>query len=221
MNAAPAPHDLEPHNSTYALFLETLLLRVLVVQDPSHNRRHGLDVLSPTIAVDDRPIARQGTSQDKVAARRGVLERKAAAKVPEAPHRSPQLDKEDKKRQKQEQAAATKAAKEAEKAEKARQKEAEKAEKAAQKAQEKAAKAAESRGRGKKADQEVAVFLDTSFTKSKAKNAIIDAIESHDVKFSHEVQPGKLPGWSTITWTRNNSSMVRFLSFQRLCCDTF
>ena len=109
------------------------------------------------------------------------------------------MDREGKKRQKQEQAVAKKAAMEAEKAAKAAEKE-----------QVRTAKAAESRARGTKADQEVKVLLDTSLGQSKSKRVILGALESHAVKFNHEVEAGKLPGWSTITWKRNNSSMVRF-----------
>lgn len=216
------------------MFQQPLSLNLLGVQDPLRGRNDDAAVdaavdaaLAPMPSAENRPIVPRVTNQDKVAARRAVLERKAvkkkAAREAEAaaavenvkekvmsPHMSPQLDGEDKKRQKQEQAAAKKAAKEAEKAEKAAQKEAEKAEKAAQKEQAKTAKAAESRARGTKADQEVTVLLDTALTKSKTKHAILDALEAHDVKFNHEVEPGKLPGWSTVTWKRNNSSMVWF-----------
>ena len=191
------------------------------------------DPLSPMRPCENRPLAPKAAISDKVASRKAVLERKAAEKKakeaaaagrflspaqPHSPPQSPQMDREGKKRQKQEQAAAKKASKDAEKVAKAAQKEAEKAEKAAQKEQVRTAKAAESRARGTKADQEVTVLLDTSIGESKSKRMILEALEGHEVKFAHKVQASRLPGWSTITWKRNNSSLVCFASPPEVGC---
>jgi hypothetical protein len=217
------------------VLLDILLLKWLDMLQDAVNANIGawerLEApVSPIPATGNCSKAQQSVNQDKIAARKAVLDRKAAAKsaAQEAPaaedtfqsqggdssQKSPQLDKGERELQKREQAAAKKAAKEAEKlakeaekAEKARQKQAEKMAKAAQKEQAKAAKAAESKARGTNADQEVTVLLDTSIS-SKGKKAIIDAFDAHEIKFNYEVGPGRLSGWSTITWKRCNSALV-------------
>lgn len=171
------------------------------------------DVLSPIPTAENRPKDRHITTQDKVAARRAVLERKAAEKKAlkeaeatrqqQVASQQPNLQESPATKEKR-----TKTVEVPEKELKKLQKGADKAEKAARKQQAKTAQAAESRARGSQANQEITVLLDASFCKSKAKGSILEAFESQDVTFGHKVEEGKLPGWSTIAWERSNSSTV-------------
>lgn len=155
------------------------------------------------------------TQSQAVVAGRAVLERRAAAKAAAESLRKQNsvsvvgTGVQDDEPVNASKKTSTKAAKDVEKARRAAEKERVKSAKALEKEQMKRAKALESRARGAKANDEITVVLDNKLTLCAHKRVIVDALEAHDVKFRQELEPGKLPGWTAITWRRKNSCLVR------------